>query len=284
MIMAKQKSPQRREKKKRKKEACVEHNQSRYWEPEYDPPNKEPILTDDFITSIVNKNAMYMYGVGSRLHFALRTFPKHEFRRIWNKQQGRCAISGIQLYGLPGTGPGGIGIDIINHKRDTTHQNNIRIVSSYLAYTRHVKKIRRFNIRFNLDEPYTEEYPVFTAIWEHIYRELKKRRNFFKFMPVTANIKKMPHQINWHAGVSNPTSSRLVFTWHANHDFCPRTDTTVQSHDFCSFSLEDDCLVEAWGNTRWLLADPHVDLVEVIAASAESKFKTTLRNVLGRKR
>jgi hypothetical protein len=294
--MSKQKRPQRREKKKFKKELMslvqIEHSQVRYrQEAEYDPPSDPQELSDDLITKIINKNAMYMYGVGSRLHFSMRSFSKREFRRIWNRQQGRCAISDIQLYGIPGSGPGGIGIDIINYKRGHRSRGNIRLVSSYLAYTRHVKKLRRFTIRFTIGDMYAHRYPVYTAIWEHIYKEIKSRTEFFRNLPVTAVIAEK-------VSFTGASENKLEFTWHANHDYCPKTADTqsTQSKVFCTFSLAEDYLEmtsppigeykpgDEWQTKRWSLADPHIDLTKEIVNESERAFADSIKKSLGKKR
>lgn len=131
--------------------------------------------------TLIDMWAEISWGRGSKLHKAMGRRGRY-FRRLWNKQKGRCAVTGIELYGAPGCGGRGIGIDIINYKFGI-QKGNVQLVSAPIAYTRYKSKSIRHGVVEPMNPCMYEKWPVFWAVIKH-FQWYVQANNPFAGVPV----------------------------------------------------------------------------------------------------
>lgn len=131
--------------------------------------------------TLIDMWAEISWGLGSALHKEMSKRARY-FRRLWDKQKGLCAVTGIELYGAPGCAGHGIGIDIINSKFGV-QKGNIRLVSAPIAYTRYKCKDIRHGVIETMAPAAYERWPIFWAIIKHFQWHVQAQ-NPFSDMPV----------------------------------------------------------------------------------------------------
>lgn len=236
--------------------------------------------------TLIDMWAEVSWGRGSKFHKEMARRARY-FRRLWNKQKGRCAVTGIDLYGAPGCGGRGIGIDIINYKFGI-RKGNIRLVSAPIAYTRHKCKSVRHGIIEPMNPVIYESWPVFWAVIKHFQWYMQKR-NCFDEIPV---IIKFP--IPTLENQSGVPESWIRFEWQCyqpgNETWA---DTSVDTTEFAKVYFFDDKIgitylrehhprQRGWAPTFDLgrdydhviqLCDPHIDFNKEIVRWAKKGFE-----------
>ncbi len=109
------------------------------------------------------------------------------FIRLWEKQCGRCALTGLSLYGAVGLGYYGIGIDLLRKGVGVT-KGNIRLVSCPLAYSRYYNALDQKI--FLPDQTISDDFgsvDVAHALARSLYRKITDEMTF-KHMPITVTM------------------------------------------------------------------------------------------------
>lgn len=130
---------------------------------------------------LIDKWAEISWGKSSNHHKAMLKLSGH-FLKLWRKQNGRCAVTGLSLYGSPGCGARGIGIDIINTNFGV-RKGNIRLVSAPIAITRLFYPDWRTQQVETINPKHYEKYPIFLAVIKHIQWYILETEPF-KNLPV----------------------------------------------------------------------------------------------------
>lgn len=191
--------------------------------------------------TLIDMWAEVSWGLGSSFHSQMSQKARY-FRRLWKKQEGRCAITGIELHGAPGCGGRGIGIDIINYDFGI-RKGNLRLVSAPLAITRLTLPDCRTQQIAQITPKNYKEWPIFFAILKHYQWWLIKKQPF-KHLPVDITFP-TPTIVNQ----SEPRRSPWVeFRWHCRHP-CDNTveaweDFELQNNStkFMSICFQDDVI------------------------------------------
>jgi hypothetical protein len=188
------------------------------------------------IYALIDHWAEIAWGTGSDTHKKMSKLAGY-FGKLWIRQGGRCAITGIKLFGAPGLLGRGIGIDIINHDFGI-RKGNLRLVSAPLAKTRWYLYPNRTQTVADLDPKRYAKWPIFWAVLKHIQWELKRKQTF-KNLPV--NI-----QFPTQDGRAGPRQPWIRFVWATiipvGQDTSAWTPMTMntQTMEFCTVRFVDD--------------------------------------------
>lgn len=191
--------------------------------------------------TLIDMWAEVSWGLDSERHRAMSRQAGY-FNKLWRKQKGMCALTGIPLYGAPGCRQHGIGIDIINFDFGI-QKGNIRLVSAPMAITRLQHPDWRTQQVASLNPKDYEDWPVFWAVLKHIHWWLVREQPF-KNKPVQISFP-VPTLSNQD---DNPPKPWIEFKWLVKY---PSNDTReawdlMKLHNscltFCSVMFKDDYL------------------------------------------
>jgi hypothetical protein len=260
--------------------------------------------------ALIDMWAFVCWGVGSNFHKSM----SHQvglIPQLWNKQRGRCAVSGLELGGGPADGRRAIGIDIIKKKMGI-RKGNIRLVCGPLAVTRWIDPgMQTKTVMMPNPENY-EGYDITFAIVKHI--EWAMRADFFKNLPVlvkfpmdeedkdkTSPVPTPPATVfniaefSWFTMLPERSESEKRITgWE-----CKKVDKPGFQHDFLRVTLQDDVITiypfkkprhgleryESYGpryghrchGIRVPLSDPGVDIIDIIIRRAKRSLILSMR-------
>jgi len=157
--------------------------------PKRDPPkwsHQDILILIDFYASI-------SWGIGSNRHQDMLGHWR-EFKRAYIRQEGKCAITQLPIFGGPSLGPNGIGIDFISYKRGA--KKNVRLTTPTIALTRYRRPVvREPNYGFPFEERDFEGQPITYIIFKTFQREIIKQ-NPLCHLPIVAFISTFDEKYN----------------------------------------------------------------------------------------
>lgn len=258
----------------------------------WDDNAKMDVWTNQEAHTLIDMWAEISWGRHSDHHTAMSNLVRY-FKKLWIKQRGKCAISGIQLHGAPGCFGRGIGIDIINYDFGI-RKGNIRLVSAPIAITRlQHPQWRTQQVNMINPEKY-KEWPVFWAMLKHIQWWLLKEKPF-RWLPV-----KIVFPEPKETKSDERPSTWIDFQWQM---FYPDNNTIMawktlihKNSHFCGVNFRDDQInityknIEGYGykstydwhmiDHQIPICDPTLHFESQVAKMAEIGFVASLKSFL----
>lgn len=178
-------------------------------------------------------------GTGTTLHKTMRSCWR-TFAKVYEKQRGCCAVTGVRLIGGPSFGSNGIGIDLKSHSRKIDRYN-LRLVSAPIAVTRSRYPVYREPIYCNIPPTIQKRNEILYLIFVELMK-LFEQRNPFKHLPVATTVQydKLAFYINLIDIHRDPSKEDYVKSALATYEFSTvflRDDTIIVLAPALSYGL-----------------------------------------------